>query len=151
MKVFISLVLALFIATPGFTQQTESRIIGKVLDQSKSALPGVTVTVTSKATGAVRPAVTDADGSFAVTNLNAGPYTVVVELAGFQTNQRDVVLGVGQIENIAVELGVSGVTEQVTVTADAPCWTCHRPRSASTSPQRKCRTCRSTAGTSPTS
>ena len=120
MKVFMSLVLALFIATPGFTQQTESRIIGKVLDQSKSALPGVTVTVTSKATGAVRPAVTDADGSFAVTNLNAGPYTVVVELAGFQTNQRDVVLGVGQIENIAVELGVSGVTEQVTVSADAP-------------------------------
>ena len=29
MKVFISLVLALFIATPGFTQQTESRIIGR--------------------------------------------------------------------------------------------------------------------------
>ena len=120
MKVFISLVLALFIATPGFAQQTESRIVGKVLDQSKSALPGVTVTVTSKATGAVRPAVTNADGSFAVTNLNSGTYTVVVELAGFQTDRRDVVLGVGQVESIAVELGVSGVAEQVTVTADSP-------------------------------
>ena len=33
-------------------QQTESRIVGKVLDQSKAALPGVTVTATSKDTGA---------------------------------------------------------------------------------------------------
>ena len=45
---------------------------------------------------------------------------MVAELAGFQTDRRDVVLGVGQVENVAVELGVSGVAEQVTVTADSP-------------------------------
>jgi hypothetical protein len=33
-----------------------------VLDQSQAALPGVTVTVTHKATGAVRTVVTDGDG-----------------------------------------------------------------------------------------
>ena len=120
MKVFMSLVLALFIATSGFAQQTESRIVGKVLDQSKAALPGVTVTVTLKTTGATRPAVTNGDGSFAVTNLGPGTYVVVAELSGFQTERREVVLGVGQVETVAVELGVSGVTEQVTVSADAP-------------------------------
>ena len=49
----VTLVLFL-VAGPAFAQQTESRIIGKVLDSSKAALPGVTVTVTSKDTGATR-------------------------------------------------------------------------------------------------
>ena len=115
------------VAGPAFAQQTESRIVGKVLDSSKAALPGVTVTVTSKDTGAIREAVTDADGSYTVTNLGPGAYTVSVELAGFQTQRRDVVLGVGQVESVDVELGVAGVAEQVTVTA-ACARAGHRPR-----------------------
>jgi len=53
-------------------QQTESRITGRVLDQSQAALPGVTVTVTAKATAAVRTAVTDGEGNCAITNLGPG-------------------------------------------------------------------------------
>ena len=71
-------------ASPASAQQTESRILGRVLDQSGAALPGVTVTVTSKSTGAERTAVTDGDGTYTVTNLAPGPYTVRAELAGFQ-------------------------------------------------------------------
>ena len=118
----VSLVtLVLFLAAgPAFAQQTESRIIGKVIDSSKLALPGVTVTVVSKSTGASRDAVTDGDGTFAVTNLGPGAYTVTTELAGFQKQQREVVIGVGQIESIAFELPWRASREQVTVTADAP-------------------------------
>ena len=56
-----------FIAAPALAlaQQTESRITGRVLDQSQAALPGVTVTVTSKRTGAVRTDVTDGEGTYA--------------------------------------------------------------------------------------
>ena len=112
--------LAAITVSPAAAQQTESRISGKILDQSKGALPGVTVTVTAKATGAVRTAITDADGSYTVTNLGPGAYVVTTELAGFAIRTREVVLGVGQIERVELELGVASVAESVTVMADAP-------------------------------
>ena len=115
----VALVLFL-VAGPAYAQQTESRILGKVLDSSKAALPGVTVTVLSVDTGSSREAITDADGSYTVTNLRPGAYVVKAVLSGFQEQRREVVLGVGQIESVTLELGVAGVSEQVTVSADAP-------------------------------
>src|SRR5688572_20955697 len=88
--------LVIGVAVQAAAQQTESRILGKVVDQSQAALPGVTVNATSKDTGAVRSTVTGGEGEFAITNLGPGAYTVEIELTGFQTRRRDVVLGVGQ-------------------------------------------------------
>ncbi len=118
--ILVFALLAAVAASPAAAQQTESRISGRILDQSKAALPGVTVTVTSKSTGAVRTAITDVDGSYTVTNLGPGAYVVTTELAGFTVRTREVVLGVGQIERVELELGVASLTENVTVTADAP-------------------------------
>ena len=70
-------------ALPAAAQLTESRISGKATDASGAVLPGVTVTVTSTQTGAVRTAVTDAGGVFTVTNLGPGTYTVLFSLDGF--------------------------------------------------------------------
>jgi hypothetical protein len=121
-RLALALTLALTTLASGaaFAQQTESRIIGKVLDSSKAALPGVTVTVTSKDTGATREAITDGEGSYAVTNLGPGTYAISVELSGFGSQRREVVLGVAQVENVSVELGVAAVAEEVTVVADSP-------------------------------
>src|SRR5687767_15966891 len=85
-------------------QQTESRIGGRVLDSSKGAIPGATVTVTSKQTGAVRTAVTGGEGTYAITNLGPGTYVVAFELSGFASQSRDVLLGVGQFESLDVTL-----------------------------------------------
>jgi carboxypeptidase family protein/TonB-dependent receptor-like protein len=101
-------------------QQTESRIIGKVTDQTDASLPGVTVNATSKETGVVRSITTDASGNYAITNLGPGGYTVQVELSGFQPRTRDVVLGVGQTETIDVALSVAQVQEAIEVRAEAP-------------------------------
>jgi hypothetical protein len=122
MRFLVSLALAFLIALPAstFAQQTESRILGKVVDQSQGALPGVSVTITSKTNGGVRTVVTEGDGTYIVTNLAPGAYLVQVELSGFQTRTRDVVLGVGQIENVEVELGVAALSEEVNVSASAP-------------------------------
>ena len=49
--VAVALALAIVIVPAAvFAQQTESRIAGRVLDDSKAAMPGVTVEVTSKST-----------------------------------------------------------------------------------------------------
>ena len=82
--------------------------------------PGVTVTVTSKETGAVRTAVTGGEGEYTVTNLGPGSYIVLFELSGFASQTREVVLGVGQFETVGVVMGVAKVAETVTVTVDSP-------------------------------
>jgi hypothetical protein len=108
------------LAVPALAQQTESRIVGRIVDQSDAALPGATINVTSKSTGAVRTAVAEADGSYAVTNLAPGVYTLTIELSGFQAKSRDVILGVGQVETAPVTLAIAGVSETVSVSAVAP-------------------------------
>ena len=115
-----ALAIVASLAPPAFAQQMESRITGKVLDQSQAALPGVTVTVTSKVNGGVRTAVSESDGTYAVTNLGPGSYTIQLELSGFQTKTRDVVLGIAQLERVDVELGVGAIAEQVNVSASSP-------------------------------
>jgi Carboxypeptidase regulatory-like domain/TonB dependent receptor-like, beta-barrel len=106
-------------AGPAAAQQTESRISGTVTDQNAGVLPGVTVTVTATATGAVRTAVTDEQGRYVVTNLGPGSYQVAVELSGFAPRKSDVSLGVGDTKAVDAALGVAGVTEAVTVTGAA--------------------------------
>jgi len=119
---FVAVAMALAIVivpAAAFAQQTESRITGRVLDDSKAAMPGVTVEVTSKSTGAVRTAVTAGDGTYTVTNLGPGTYTVKFELSGFASQSRDAVLGVGQFETVDVTLAVASLQEAVTVSAES--------------------------------
>jgi hypothetical protein len=112
---------AIIASAPGaLAQQTESRIVGRVLDESKAAMPGVTVTATSKQTGAARTAVSDTDGTYAITNLSPGTYTVTFELSGFANQTRELTLGIAQFETMDITLGVAALQEQVTVTAEAP-------------------------------
>jgi hypothetical protein len=115
----IMLLLADVAVSPAAAQQTESRVNGVISDASGAVLPGVTVTVTATQTGAIRAAVTDGDGRFVVTNLGPGAYTVKAELSGFGPAERRVVLGVGETKSVDVALSVEGVTEQVTVQAQA--------------------------------
>ena len=110
--------MALALAAPVAAQQTESRIVGKVTDSHGGILPGVTVTITAGQTGAVRTAVTDAEGRYTVTNLGPGAYEVRVELSGFAPNRGELLLGTGDTKPLDLSLSVAGVSEAVTVSAD---------------------------------
>ena len=100
-------------------QQIESRIVGKLVDSSGAALPGVTVTATSTQTGATRVVVSDGSGDYAITNLSPGTYTVQAELEGFAAPTREIVLNLAEVETLDFTLGIAAVAEAVTVSASA--------------------------------
>ena len=124
MKSFVCLLgAALLLATAGgaAAQEFRATVRGQVLDSSKGALPGATVTLTNISTNETATAVTNAEGSYSVPFLRPGSYTMSVELSGFQKYTRSgMVLQVNETATINVEMGVGGLTEQVSVTAESP-------------------------------
>src|SRR5262245_32523460 len=65
--------------------QSTAQINGTVVDESGAVLPGVTVAALQADTGFRREAVTDASGSYTLTNLPIGPYRLEATLPGFRT------------------------------------------------------------------
>jgi hypothetical protein len=114
-------VLLLLLALPAFGQISTAQLSGKVTDTSNAVLPGATVTVTQADTGAVRSVVTEADGSYLISNLAPGPYRLEVALQGFRTYvQTGIVLQVAATPSINVSLALGDVQETITVQAEAP-------------------------------
>src|ERR1700704_2769766 len=67
-----------------FAQSDLGSITGFVKDPTGAVIPNATVTVRNEATGSERKATTNEAGSFTVTNIPAGFYTVDVEAKGFK-------------------------------------------------------------------
>ncbi len=102
-------------------QGTGATLAGTVLDATKAAMPGVTVTVRQVETGARRVLVSDGQGRFQAPSLESGTYEVSAELSGFQTAVRDgLQLSVGQHVTVSLTMQVGQVGERIVVTGDAP-------------------------------
>ena len=100
-------------------QELGGTISGRVLDQQKLAVPGVTVTVTGPQGS--RSAVSDADGRFTIPFLTPGSYDVRAELQGFKAfEQKGITVSLGQVADIPVGMQVGGVAETISVTAESP-------------------------------
>ncbi len=110
------------IAVPGLRAQIgAAALAGDVVDQAGAPLPGVTVTVVAAGTNLSRTMVTGPDGRYSVQALAPGAYRVRVELSGFRPLTRDGIrLATGETLRLDLRLEVGGLTEAVTVTADAP-------------------------------
>jgi hypothetical protein len=115
------LLLQLATTTSALAQGLTGQISGTVLDSSRAVLPGATVSVQNVNTQVRREVVTDGNGSFVVTDLLAGTYSVSVSMSGFKGYQQtDVVLSAN--ERLALRpivLQVGQLEETVAVTADA--------------------------------
>jgi len=91
-------------------------IVGNVEDSSGAALPGATVTITSKETGLSKTVVTNDVGSYTFTNVLAGVYDVKVSLQGFKESVKaDVPVTVNTVSRADAKLEIGALTETVTV------------------------------------
>jgi len=116
-------VLALLLCTASFAaaQGGSAQLSGRVFDQQKGALPGVTVTVTNQDIGTVREVLSGPDGTWLVPALPPARYQVTAQLEGFKKFlQRDIPLAVGNQLTIDIQLEIGAVEETITVSGQSP-------------------------------
>ena len=109
------------LSSPHLFAQGAAAIQGTVRDTTGAVIPGATIAVTSTETNLQRQVTSNSAGLFTVSDLTPGRYRVQVSMQGFQTSIReDVDLSVAQqlVLNIALQIGE--ITQQVTVTGEAP-------------------------------
>src|SRR4051812_6142155 len=111
--------LCVLLAAPVSAQQ--ATIIGTAVDDTKAALPGVSVTATDQETGRALAAVTNDRGEYRLVNVPPGKYTIQAELSGFTTvSLKDVEILVGQNARIPLTLKLATVSETLTVLGESP-------------------------------
>ena len=119
--VVVGALLSLVAISPAFGQGAVSEVNGTALDSSQAVLPGVTITLTEETTGLSRTVVSNEAGRWVLPAVTPGRYTIKAELGGFQTQNRSgVVVNVGQAITINLTLPVGTLSDQVTVTGEAP-------------------------------
>ncbi len=108
-------------ASSAVAQGLTGQISGVVTDSGGGVLPGATVAIKNAGTNLTRETVTGPDGSFVFPDLLAGKYDLSVTMSGFKTyEQKGVALAsTERVALRAISLEVGGVTELVTVQAEA--------------------------------
>lgn len=114
-------ILTFGFASLSFAQTDRAGITGTITDPNGSTVPGARVTATAAATGLKRTVTTTSSGSYSMTALPIGKWTVSVAANGFETLEvADFELQVGQTRTIDVRLTVGGVQTKIEVSAEAP-------------------------------
>jgi hypothetical protein len=105
---------------PVAAQVVGGSVGGTITDDTGGALPGATITVANRANGTSQAMTTGERGNYRAVALQPAPYTIAVDLSGFATQKRDVVLTIGSDLTIDFKLGVAAVAESLTVVAETP-------------------------------
>jgi outer membrane receptor protein involved in Fe transport len=109
-------------AAPAAGQGVQAGTVsGVVQSTDKLPLPGVTVTAASPNLQGERLAVSDENGVYYLRGLLPGLYQISFDIPGFQPAVREgVEVSVGGIAVVDATMSLAGITETVTVTAEAP-------------------------------
>src|SRR5262245_34415948 len=119
----LPLALCLFVFTAMvWGQSTGGNIRGVVNDSEGKPLPGVTVTISSKALlGGTRTTYTNELGVFRFPSLPVGTYSVDFTMEGFdKVNVSTVNVSLDQTANVPVSMNFAKMTETVTIMGETP-------------------------------
>ena len=107
------------LAATGWAQSL-SGIVGTVTDNAGATVAGGKVTAKNTATGVVSHAVTSSAGTYTITGLVPGPYSVTIAAAGFETSlHEDVIVSVAGQSTVNASLVPGAVDTTVQVTSNA--------------------------------
>src|SRR6266699_2656793 len=114
----LTVALLLLSSPAGLRAQALSGVTGTVTDQSGAMVPDAKVTVANTATSVVSTGVTSSAGTYTITDLAPGAYTVKIEKAGFATSvSHNVIVEVGRNASADAVLKPGSVTENVEIIA----------------------------------
>ncbi|MFN7946072.1 MAG: TonB-dependent receptor [Blastocatellia bacterium] len=115
--------LLLLTFSPGisFGQAVYGSIFGTVTDAQGAAVPGAKVIITDVSKNTSTTVETNSDGNFNQTRLIPGTYRIKVEAPNFKAAILDnVVVNVDTATPANFQLTAGAVTEEITITAEAP-------------------------------
>ena len=127
MKAFVVAALLAGGPTAAYAQPA---IAGSVKNPAGEVLPGVLVEASSPALIEItRSAVTDGNGRYRIEDLRPGTYKVRFTLAGWTPFEQGGVELTGSLTaTVNAQLGIRGITDTITVTAENPLVDIHAPR-----------------------
>jgi hypothetical protein len=116
-----AMMLCCLLASGAFGQTTNATAGGTVTDPSGAFIPGVTVTATNTQTGIVNTVLTNEAGAYQFASVQPGAYKFSAELPGFQTQVKQIDLGISQEVrlNFALQVASVGTSVEVSVAADS--------------------------------
>jgi len=116
-KTLLLLTLSVFFIASGAFAQGNGKIVGKIIDQKTSeTLIGATVGIESSQRGAA----TNVDGSYVLTDVKPGRYTLIIKYIGYQTksiSDVEVKAGAATSLDIALSAATSTTLKEVVVKA----------------------------------
>ena len=117
----VTLCIAIGAGTALAQSTTDGAIGGLVKDQSGAVIPGAKIVVRNIETGATAQAESDATGRYRIISLQPGKYSVEISINNFAPYKATgVIVEVGRISEVDSQLAVSGKSETVEVTEEAP-------------------------------
>ncbi len=115
-RLVLTILVVLSFAAAAEAQTFRGTILGTVTDTSGLTVAGATITVKNTETGLARSTQTTADGSYTVTELPIGTYTLTISQSGFQTSvTSNVAVDVAGERRVDVALRPGQVSQRVEV------------------------------------
>src|SRR6266851_544350 len=113
------LIVALLVCSlPAIAQVDTAQINGTVRDQNGAVVPNAKIQVRNLNTGFLRETVTNSTGTYVITQIPPGTYSITAGAAGFASQMRSgVALSISQNTSFDFALKPGAITEMVTVTA----------------------------------
>lgn len=122
LKILLVLLLSFGLTSISLAQRQTGTITGKLTDEEGISLPGASVTLSGPSIMGTLYYTTAVTGDFRFPAVPPGrDYTLTVELSGFKTLTRvELIVNVGRTTRVVIEMELTTLKEEITVTAPSP-------------------------------